>query len=269
MLQLMNPAEFTLPEVMYFNVGTLENPIMQAFTSEPNPIQQVLAEPEIDVMEISNTENSVDKDQNAPILSAAQIAGGNQVNVRKESEASQNQVVQTTTNSMFSPNTSSMAKQLMLEEKARKALAEKEKIISRRKKVTPVRFKRHSKILANQLMSAQQALDLDEEYETVSETGDSPPKSKATEEKFGGAKPKANFQFIAQQQNYVKDILSQAVSTSKQLPQIPLTIKPSTGIPTPPRCPKGADNMQLIPASTSAFTSRKPNSLSPRGGKRL
>ena len=38
--QMMSPAEFTLPEVMYFNVGTPENPIFQnpkiPFTQRPN-----------------------------------------------------------------------------------------------------------------------------------------------------------------------------------------------------------------------------------------
>ncbi len=89
----------------------------------------------------------------------------------------------------------------MLEEKARKAAAETEQIIRRRKKITPVRFKRRSVLLANQLISAQQAM---EEYETVSETGDSPPKNTTVARNFGGAKPKSNFQLITQQQNYGK-----------------------------------------------------------------
>ena len=121
----------------------------------------------------------------------------------------------------------------MIEEKARKAAAEKERKIHRRKKMTPVRFKRHSKIVANQLLSAQQAMDSEEEYETLSETGDSPPKITAVAQNFGGAKPKTNFKYIAEQQEYVKDILSQAVSTTKKMPELPLTIRPKIGIPTP------------------------------------
>ncbi len=155
----------------------------------------------------------------------------------------------------------------MLEEKARKAAAEKEQIIRRRKKITPVRFKRHSKIPANQLIGAQQVLDSDEEYETVSETGDSPPKDTTVARSYGGAKPKSNFQLITQQQDYVKDILSQAVSVNKKLLEIPLTIKPKLGLPTPPRRPKDADKLQLTPASTSAFTSRNPKTSSPKEGK--
>ncbi len=86
----------------------------------------------------------------------------------------------------------------------------------------PVRFKRHSKTVANQQISAHQAKDSQEEYETVSETGDSaPPKTLAVATNYGGAKPKKSFQFIAQQQNYVKDIQSQAMSSNKQLPKIP------------------------------------------------
>ena len=111
-----------------------------------------------------------------------------------------------------------MANQLMLEEKARKAAAEKERIIRRRKKMTRVRFNRHSKIVANQLLSAQQAMHSEEECETLSETGDSPPKITAVAQNFGGAKPNSIFKYIAQQQEYLKDILSQAVSTTKKMP---------------------------------------------------
>ena len=64
----------------------------------------------------------------------------------------------------------------MHEEKARKALPERDRIISKRKETTPVKFKRNSKTLANQLISAQQAMDSDEKYEMVSESIDSPPK---------------------------------------------------------------------------------------------
>ena len=59
--QMMNPAEFSLPNVMYFNVGMPENSIVQAFTSRRNPDQRVSTEPDIDVLEVSNTEVSVDK----------------------------------------------------------------------------------------------------------------------------------------------------------------------------------------------------------------
>ncbi len=44
---MMNPAEFTLPNVMYLYVGTEENPIMQAFTSGPNVNMIQSAQPEI------------------------------------------------------------------------------------------------------------------------------------------------------------------------------------------------------------------------------
>ena len=155
---MMNPAEFTLPNVMYFNVGTAENPIMQAFTSGPNVDNSGLAQPGIEPLEVQQTVNLVESNSNLPILSASQIASGEQTEKSEKTAGKRKRTDQTAseqTNSMFSPKTSNLANQLMLEEKARKAAAEKKRIIGRPKKMTPVRFKKHSKIVANHLLSAQ------------------------------------------------------------------------------------------------------------------
>ncbi len=52
----------------------------------------------------------------------------------------------------------------------------------------------------------------------------------------------------------MKDILSKAVASNKQMPQVPLTIQPNTAIPNPPKCPEVSGNSAIIPAANSAFS---------------
>ncbi len=73
---------------------------------------------------------------------------------------------------------------------------------------------------------------------------------------FGGAKPKANFKYIQNQQQIVSDILIKAVASTKQMPQIPLVIKPNVQVPIPPQSPMASGNKQLVSAKTSAFSSK-------------
>ncbi len=164
---------------------------------------------------------------------------------------------------MFSPRTSKLAQQLMLEEKARKALAERDRIVRQRKKGTPVKFKRSTRLLANQLESAKKALASEEEYETVSESGESPRKSRNADSSFGGAKPKANFKYIQNQQQIVSDILNKAVASTKQMPQIPLVIHPNVQVPIPPQSPMMSGTNQLVSAKTSASSSKSTKPPNP------
>ena len=186
--QLMNPADFRLPSMMYFNVETPENPIFQAFNQGPNPDEATAAQ----------TVNNAGGDQSmvtlqgqgstVPTLAVSQLAGkpAAKNKPRKgKKQASPDKTPESQANSMFSPKASKLAQQLMLEEKVKKALAERDRITQRRKKGTPVKFKRHSKLVANQLISTQRALESDEEYETVSESGDSPPKVTTVAKSFG------------------------------------------------------------------------------------
>ena len=63
--------------------------------------------------------------------------------------------------------------------------------------MTQVKFKRRSKIIANQLISAQQAPDSEEEYETISERGDSPPKKAAVAKTNLWSKTEIEFPILA------------------------------------------------------------------------
>ncbi len=151
----------------------------------------------------------------------------------------------------------------MLEEKARKALAERERIVRQRKKDTPVKFKRSTRLLANQLESAKKVLASEDEYETVSESGESPRKSRNADNSFGGATPKANFKYIQNQQQIVSDILNKAVASTKQMPQIHLVIKPNVQVPIPPQSAMASGIKQLVSAKTSSFSSKSTKQPKP------
>ncbi len=110
--------------------------------------------------------------------------------------------------------------------------------------------------MANQLESAKKALGSEEEYEIVSESLESPRKSRNVDSSFGGAKPKDNFKYIQNQQQIVSDILNKAVASTKQMPQIPPVIKPNVQVPLPPQSPMMSGNNQLVSATTSAFSSK-------------
>ena len=149
----------------------------------------------------------------------------------------------------------------MLEEKTRKALAERDRIIQKGKKARPAKFKRSSRILANQLISARQASVSEDDYETVSESGDSPRKVRKADKTFGLVKPKTNSKLIDSQQKTIRDILNNAVALNKQMPEISLVIKPSVQVPFPPQSPNASGSKQL--AKTFAFTQQLSDSPNP------
>ncbi len=246
--EILQPADFTLPEVMYFNVGTAENPIIQAFTQGPTQPESAMEITEINSPSKSLPESRPSRNRSEPTLTTSQIEVAENSG-SKEKTQTQKQVSSSVAgnvgNSMCSPKTSKHAQQLMLEEKARKALAERDRIVRQRKKVTPVKFKRSTRLLANQLESAKKVLASEDEYETISESGESPRKSRNADTSFGGAKPKANFKYIQNQRQIVSDVLNKTVASTKQMPQIPLVIKPNVQVPIPPQSPMTSGTKQI------------------------
>ncbi len=158
---------------MYFNVGTPENPIIQAFTQGPTTSDSAMEITVLNSPSKSLPESSPARNRNEPTLTTSQIEvaenSGSKERTQIQKQVS-NSKAGNAENSMFSPKTSKLAQQLMLEEKARKALAERDRIIRRRKKDTPVKFKRSSRLVANQLACAKKVLASEDEYETVSES---------------------------------------------------------------------------------------------------
>ena len=112
---MMNPAEFTLPGVMYFDVGTPENPIITPFTQSPKPeIQTEVQAVNVPVpaAEEPNTQNS---SRNKHILNAAEIGNASKTAEKSVSQtATANVPNEEAKNSMFSPKTSKLAQQLIM-----------------------------------------------------------------------------------------------------------------------------------------------------------
>ena len=70
---MMNPAEFSLPDVTYFNMGTPEDSTFQAVTQGPNPDNSVHTQSVNVLIAAPDAGNNQFAMQNEPILNATQI----------------------------------------------------------------------------------------------------------------------------------------------------------------------------------------------------